>query len=89
MTLISAGWPDDKLESPNVLALQGRTVHSDGLAVRGARIIISHSTRTEMTTRAHRSHLTIQYTINTAKDIMHWPRMTADLTEEVQRCETC
>ena len=45
--------------------------------------------RAEMTSRAHRSHLGIQYTINTVRDIMYWPRMTADLTEAVQRCETC
>ena len=42
-----------------------------------------------MTTRAHRSHLGIQYTTNTARDIMYWPRMTADLTDALQRCDTC
>lgn len=39
-----------------------------------------------MTARSHRSHLHIQCNIST---IMDWPRMTADLTEAVQRCETC
>ncbi|XP_048583916.1 uncharacterized protein K02A2.6-like [Nematostella vectensis] len=42
-----------------------------------------------MTTRAHASHLGIQYTTNTARDIMYWPGMSADLTEAVQRCSTC
>ncbi|XP_032219108.1 uncharacterized protein K02A2.6-like [Nematostella vectensis] len=35
------------------------------------------------------SHLGIQYTTNTARDIMYWPGMSADLTEAVQRCSTC
>ena len=61
----------------------------NGLVFRGTRIIISHSMRTEMTAQAHRSHLGIQYTINTARDIIYWPRMTADLSEVVQRCEAC
>ena len=45
--------------------------------------------RTEMTARAHSSHLGIQYTTSTARDIMNWPRMTADLTEAVQKCHVC
>lgn len=55
----------------------------------GTRIIISHAMRTEMIARSYRSHLGILLTISTARDIMYWPRITADLTEVVQRCETC
>ena len=93
MTLISAGWPNDKLQSPLCVReywpYRDELSTQNGLVFRGTRIIIPHSMRTEMTARAHRSHLGIQYTINTARDIMYWPRMTADLTEAVQRCETC
>ena len=42
-----------------------------------------------MVVRAHRSHLGIQYTLNTAHEIMFWPRMHAEITEVVRRCETC
>lgn len=93
MTLISAGWPNDKLQSPLCVReywpYRDELSTQNGLVFRGTRIIIPHSMRTEMTARAHRSHLGIQYTINTAKDIVYWPRMTSDLTEAVQRCETC
>jgi len=93
MTLISAGWPNDKLQSPLCVReywpYRDELSTQNGLVFRGTRIIIPHSVRTEMTARAHCSHLGIQYTINTARDIMYWPRMTADLTEAVQRCETC
>ena len=61
----------------------------NGIVYRGTRIIIPASMRREMTARAHRSHLGIQYTTTSARDIMYWPRMTADLTEAVQRCDIC
>ena len=91
--LISTGWPNDKLQSP--LCVREYWPYMDelstqnGLVFCGARIIIPHSMKTKMTLRAHCSHLGIQYTINTARDIMYRPRITVDLTEAVQRCETC
>ena len=93
MTQMTAGWPDDKLQS--VLCVREYWPYREELSTQngpvtpGTRIIIPHSMRNEMTTRAHRSHLGIQCTINTAGDIMYWPRMTANITEAVQRCETC
>ena len=93
MLLIMSGWPDDKLKTPlcvheywpyrDELTTQNRIVY------RGTRIIIPASIRREMTARAHRSHLRIQYTTSSTRDIMYWPRMTADLTEAVQRCDIC
>lgn len=61
MTLISAGWPNDKLQTP--LCIREYWPNRDelstqnGLVFRGTRIIIPHSMRTEMTARAHRSQL--------------------------------
>ena len=42
-----------------------------------------------MVVRAHRSHLGIQYTLNTAREIIFWPRMHAEITEAIRRCEIC
>ena len=88
-----SGWPDDKLKTP--LCVREYWPYGDelttenGIVYRGIRIIIPVSMRREMTARAHRSHLRIQYTTSSARDIMYWPRMTADLTEAVQRCDIC
>ena len=93
MTVIMTGWPDDKVKV--LLCIREYWPYWDelttqnGLAFRGTRIIIPSSMRAEMTDRAHASHLGIQYTTNTARQIMYWPRMSADLTEAVQRCNTC
>ena len=85
-----SGWPNDKLKTP-LCARQywpRRTNHANGIVYCGTRVIIPVSMRGEMTTRAHRSHLGFQYTNSSARD-MYWPRMTADLTGAVQRCEIC
>jgi len=87
VSLISTGWPNDKLQSP--LCVREYWPYRDELSTQNGLVTPLHSMRTEMTLQAHRSLLGIQYTINTARDIMYWPRMTADLTEAVQRCETC
>ena len=89
-SLISTSWLNDKLQSPLCVRqywpYRDELSTQNGLVFRGTRIIIPHSMRTEMTLRAHRSHLGIrQYTINTARDIIYWQRMTADLTEAVQQ----
>ena len=94
MTLISAGWPNDKLTAdPPCLReywpYRDELPTQNGQGFCGTRIIIPHSMRIEITARAHRSYIGIQYTINTARDIMYWSRMTSDLTEAWQRCETC
>ena len=75
-----------KLQSP--LFVREYWPYSNELSTQNGLIIIPHSMRTKMTTRAHHSHLGIQYIIKTVRDIMYWPSMTADLTEAVQRCET-
>ena len=91
-TLIMKGWQENKPENPLCVReywpYRDELTSKNGLVFRGIRIIIPHVMRTEMIAQYHRSHLGIQYTIRTARDIMYWPRITADLTEVVQRCES-
>ena len=84
-----SGWPDDKLKT--LLCVHEywpygeELTTANGIVYLGIRITIPGSMGREMKARAHRSHLGIQYTTSSARDIMYWPRMTADLTEAVQR----
>ena len=64
-------------------------VTANGLVFKGTRLVIPQSIRNELTQRAHASHLGIVYTTNTAREIMYWPGMDADLEEEVRKCESC
>ena len=93
MSLMMRRWPDDKLKTPLCVGeywpYRDELTTQNGIVYRGTRIIITASMRREMTARAHRSHLEIQYTTSSARDIRYWPRMTANLTEAVQRCNIC
>ena len=86
-------WPVDKNDSPlnirEYWPYRDELATENGLAYRGTCLIIPTKLRPEMVVRAHRSHLGIQYTVNTALEIMFWPRMHAEITEAVRRCETC
>ena len=87
------GWPKDKNDSPlnirEYRLYRDELFYENGLAYRGTRLIIPTKLRPEMITKAHRSHLGIQYTLNTARDIMFWSRIRAEITQAVRRCETC
>lgn len=93
MIMVSEGWPRDKQNVP--LSIRDYWPYRDelstqnGLVFRGTRIIIPACMRRAMVERAHQSHLGIQYTVNTAREIMFWPRMHTELVDVVQRCSTC
>lgn len=93
MSVIHQGWPSDKNQTP--LSIRQYWIHredlvtANGLVFKGTRLVIPQSIRNELTQRAHASHLGIVYTTNTAREIMYWPGMDADLEEEVRKCESC
>ena len=93
MSIIHAGWPNDKNKTPLAVRTywpyRDELVASNGLVFRGTRLIIPTNMRAEMVKRAHASHMGIHYTLNTARDIMYWPGMPSELTEVVQHCSTC
>ena len=93
MNITKSGWPDDKSHTPLCVReywpYRDELATQNGLVFRGTRIVIPTSLRPDMIKRAHRSHMGIQYTQNTAREIMYWPRMTADLQDAVQKCQIC
>ena len=68
------GWPVDKNDSPlnirEYWPYRDELATENGLAYRGTCLIIPTKLKPEMVVRAHRSHLGIQYTLNTACEIM-------------------
>lgn len=75
MNVTRDGWPDNKTNVPICIReywpYRDELSTQNGLAYRGTRLIIPTNMRKDMVTRAHASHLGIQYTVNTAKDIMY------------------
>jgi hypothetical protein len=81
MSTVKEGWPDNKTNNVPLCIREywpyrDELSAQNGLAFRGTRLIIPAAMRSEMINRAHASHLGIQYTTGTAREIMYWPRMT-------------
>ena len=93
MNVVKQGFPEGKNELPvcvrDYWSYRDELSTQDGLVYRGTRIIIPVQMRLQLLTRAHASHLGIQYTVNTAKEIMFWPRMHSELVKTVKQCQTC
>ena len=93
MNVVNQGFPEDKNELPVCIrdywSYRDELSTQDGLVYRGTRIINPVKMRSQLLTRSHASHLGIQYTVHTAKEIMFWPRMHSELVKTVKRCQTC
>ena len=93
MNVIMERWPGDKTRLPLCIRdywpYRDEMTVQEGLVFRGERIVIPCEMRKLMTSRAHAAHMGLQYTINTAREIMYWPKMHNDLTEAVRLCNIC
>ena len=60
-----------------------------GVLMRGKRIVIPTSMRSQMAKLTHEGHLGIEKCKRRARALMFWPHMNRDIELLVQRCETC
>ena len=49
-------------------------------------VVITHKMRKEMLEKAHVSHQGTEVCIRRAKDVIHWPGMTAEIQQQVSQC---
>ena len=61
----------------------------DGIILKGEKILIPQSLRTDMLERIHSSHLGVTKCKERARDVIFWPRMGKQIEETVAKCETC
>lgn len=87
------GWPETrKMCQTSVVEFWN---HRDELSVaediifRGQKIVIPTALRHEMVQKVHDSHMGVEKSLQRAKDIMFWPRMTSDITDYVLSCSIC
>ena len=92
-SLVHDGWPSKRQSCPmEVLAfwnIQHELSVHDGLLLKGQRIIIPHTLRTNILHQLHHAHLGIDKTKMRARMIVYWPKMNADIERFVQNCEIC
>jgi hypothetical protein len=92
-TVIQQGWPETKQDVPNLVSpyyhIRDELSVQDGLIFRGERVVVPASLKDEMKRTVHGSHMGVEATLRRARECLYWPSMTADIREQVQRCETC
>jgi hypothetical protein len=93
METIARGWPDhkDKLPMSVVPYFNYRDELSmlDGIVLRGERVVIPKSMRREMKDKVHAGHLGIKSCLRRARELIFWPRMSAEIREFIESCSTC
>ena len=61
----------------------------DGVLLKGQRVVVPGSMKTQMLTLIHEGHLGIEKCKRRARDILYWPNMNKDVYETVSRCDVC
>ena len=93
IALCKSGWPIDKKlvpeEAREYWPYRDEISASDGLLFRGTRVIIPKSMRAEMLHKSHSAHQGISATQRLSRDIIYWPRMMAEISDLVSRCDVC
>ena len=91
--LIMRGWPNNRKEVPESMLqyfnCREELSITDGVIMRGERVVIPSKMRKEMKKRVHTGHMGINSCLRLAKDVMFWPRMTSDIRHYIETCGTC
>ena len=58
----------------------------NGILLKTQRVIVPKAMRPEMLSRIHSSHQDVASCLRKAKDIVLWPRMSAEIKALVERC---
>jgi hypothetical protein len=90
---IQIGWPNmkkdcDLLVSPFWNYRDELTV-VNGIIMKGEKIVIPRSLRSQMLKILHSSHLGAQKCLSRARSVMFWPGISNDIIEMVNQCQIC
>lgn len=90
---IRNGWPDVKQNcSPDINEYwnyRADLSEVDDIIYKGSKIIIPKSMRTEMLKQIHKGHLGVEKCKKRAREVMFWPKINQDVSNEVLNCATC
>uniref|UniRef100_A0A2C9KW21 Integrase catalytic domain-containing protein n=1 Tax=Biomphalaria glabrata TaxID=6526 RepID=A0A2C9KW21_BIOGL len=93
MQTIKNGWPNDRKQVENDLkefySLADTLSISDGIIMKGERILIPKSMRQEMKTKLHASHLGYDSMMRRARNVIFWPGMAGEIKQIEQSCAAC
>ena len=89
---IENGWPEKKKIDKSVApfsSYQKELSSHDGVLLKGNRIIVPSTMRSEIKSLIHVGHLGIEKCKNRAKNSVFWPNINKEITDLVSNCATC
>ena len=90
--MIQQDWPEKKKCPPAVQPYydeRGELIESQGLVFRGEQLVVPLSLRKDMLNQLHSSHIGTGGCVRRAREILYWPRMSAEIRDFVSRCTIC
>ena len=91
--VIVDGFPDTKRELPAAIhpyfQLRDELSVHDGIIFKGLRCVIPQTLRPRIKAKLHESHIGVQGCLRRARETLYWPGMNAEITDFVQKCDTC
>uniref|UniRef100_A0A8C4RPS8 Gypsy retrotransposon integrase-like protein 1 n=1 Tax=Erpetoichthys calabaricus TaxID=27687 RepID=A0A8C4RPS8_ERPCA len=91
--VIVQGWPENKHNcNPQVSDYwncRAELTVVDGIIYKGCKIVIPLSLRKQMLQKIHEGHLGIEKCKKRAREVMYWPKINQDVSNEVERCSVC
>ena len=92
-TAIVDGFPDTKQELPAAIhpyfQLRDELSIHDGIIFKGQRCVIPQTLRPRIKEKLHESHIGVQGSLRRARESIYWPGMNAEITDFIQKCDTC
>ena len=90
---IQSGWPEKRSQVHQDLrdywTYRDELCETDGIILKGGRIVIPSSLREDMLKIIHSSHLGVVKNKQRARDILFWPQMGKDIERVVSKCQIC
>ena len=93
LNMIHRGWPQRRRQTPVEIQefwnYRDEMSEIDGVVMKGDRIVIPATLRSEMLARVHDNHLGIEKCRRRARDIIFWPQMNRQIDEMISKCDVC
>ncbi|KAK3093011.1 hypothetical protein FSP39_010012 [Pinctada imbricata] len=90
---ILAGWPNLRADCPSIIKdfwnFREELSISEGMILKGKRIVVPNSQRKEMLDALHYDHAGIEKCRSRARDVLFWPGINNDLADYVEHCKIC
>ena len=91
--LTQQGWLHQRRHTPRMARaywnFRDELSTDDGLLLKGPRIVIPSCLHEEYLERLHHGHLSARKVQENARQHLYWPRLDADITDYIRRCQEC